>query len=113
MFGKNKKRICSLNLSSLVEIKPMSERFLDVYWNNQIEKAKELDKLNISPESKLKKLSWNSWISLTKSTLVYLEDLPKNFYKKQIDKEGILYISPSKIKELYKFDKIHRHYIKN
>jgi len=113
MFGKNKKRINSLNLSSLIEIKPLSERFLDVYWNNQIKKAENLDKLNLSPESKLKKLAWNSWISLGKSTLTYLTDLPKNFYKKQIDKDGILYVSPLEAKRLHYIDKIHRDFMKN
>jgi hypothetical protein len=108
MFEQNKKRIESLNLVSFVEIKPIRERFLDIYWNSQIKKAKQLDKLNISSESKLKKLSRNSWISLGKSTLTYLVDLPKNFYNKQIYEEGILYMTPPKIKELYKFDKVQK-----
>ena len=108
MFGQNKKRIESLNLATFIQMKPISERFLDVYWNSQIKKAKKLDCLQFSPESKLKKLSWNSWISLSKSTLTYLIDLPKNFYNKQIDKDGILYLTPPKIKKLYKFDKVQK-----
>jgi hypothetical protein len=45
---------------------------------------------------------------LGKSTLTYLVDLPKNFYNKQIYEEGILYMTPPKIKELYKFDKVQK-----
>jgi hypothetical protein len=105
MFGQNKKRINRLKLKPFLEMKPMNERCLDVYWDLQIKKAKKLDELEISPETKLKKLSWNSWISLTKSTFTYLTDLPKNFYNNQIEKNEILYLSPLRIKELYKFDK--------
>lgn len=100
--------INSLSLSKLISIKPLSERALDEYWNSQIKKSRELEESNISIESKLKQLSWYSWISFAKSTLIYLGDLPANFYRTRMDKDGTLYLSPLEVRTLYSLDKMYQ-----
>ena len=102
MFGQNKRRLEAIQYKSEYELKPLSERALDFYWDIQILKAEQLDRTGLSTEDKLKKLSWNSWPAFGLASLVGTADLLGNFAKGSAYHNKVLYVFPLSIKGVEK-----------